>query len=721
MSFKIGAAFAAGDFQQFTTIGFVQEISPDKSQYNLGLLTGEVICVRVSLTARYEVLRNIGQWPENDVGRHFIEEIESILETNSAGMVYSEEENSSNIRHALAHRLAVGQLVCMQGTRSRWRDRTDYEARRLVLLQSEPAIAHWEANNWWPYQSKALVEPMLEVLFRDQTDITDNNFAEVYRSNLQRLGHSDPNLTQERGTLSRFLFGLSSAFLLTGDRRALAAARASARYLINTCSELRDGARYCLWRFTPTPAATTEEHTVEGAAYSLYEQIYAISGLAQYYRISQDSWVLGYIAHTVETFQQLFLDNSVRHSAGDSCFTGLGGYFSHIDAVTLRPDSASLLASGNSRRKNWNSVGDHIPGYLTNVLLALDPLPLCGPGSEYILATRDLCRGILAHCADCILEYFDPPAEKGNPSQYIHERFHADWSPDYGWGWQQDRGVIGHNLKISWNLSRCAHYFESLSKRLVSCDATSSDAYATRARRCRDFAVKLGERMINHGIDLMRGGVFDAVERHPTNGLPIQFAFDSTKDYWQQEQAILAYYIMHGFEYASGATSLPRSPSFLDVARICGAFWNLFFLDHEHRKVFFRTNESGTPITSGLVQKGHAADGYHPFELCYFAQIYTQAYARDDSSPNASFILYFCPSGAPGISTLNVQPDFLPPDTVAISQVSFNGISQSAAPVNGFLIDISGLSPNTVIEVEFCCRRKFSKASAVNPGIQARA
>ncbi len=48
------------------------------------------------------------------------------------------------------------------------------------------------------------------------------------------------------------------------------------------------------------------------------------------------------------------------------------GYFPHIDYATMRPDCNANPA--NNYKKNWNSVGDHIPAYLVNLLIALDPL-----------------------------------------------------------------------------------------------------------------------------------------------------------------------------------------------------------------------------------------------------------------------------------------------------------------------------------------------------------
>ena len=48
-----------------------------------------------------------------------------------------------------------------------------------------------------------------------------------------------------------------------------------------------------------------------------------------------------------------------------------------------------------------------------------------------------------------IVEHF-PDYEN---SAFVQEKFHEDWTQDHAWGWQQNRAVVGHNLKIAWNLT----------------------------------------------------------------------------------------------------------------------------------------------------------------------------------------------------------------------------------------------------------------------------
>ncbi|MGZ9089611.1 MAG: hypothetical protein ACXW3Q_13055, partial [Rhodoplanes sp.] len=111
--------------------------------------------------------------------------------------------------------------------------------------------------------------------------------------------------------------------------------------------------------------------------------------------------------------------------------------------------------------RNWNSIGDHIPAYLVNLILALDPLPRGGEDHEAAEDLLKTCHAILAETSKLILTHFPDPSSK-----FVNERFHADWSVDHGWGWQQNRAIVGHNLKIAWNLTRVAHYYRSRAARL---------------------------------------------------------------------------------------------------------------------------------------------------------------------------------------------------------------------------------------------------------------
>ena len=102
------------------------------------------------------------------------------------------------------------------------------------------------------------------------------------------------------------------------------------------------------------------------------------------------------------------------------------------------------------------------------------------------------------------------------------------------------------------------------------------------------------------------------MEREPRNNLPIEFAWMNTKDFWQQEQAILAYLILHSVTGKDepidprGASRRGRRPylkaDFLALAREMEAFWNLYFLDHDNRGVYQRVTGNGIPVHPGQLR-----------------------------------------------------------------------------------------------------------------------
>jgi hypothetical protein len=201
--------------------------------------------------------------------------------------------------------------------------------------------------------------------------------------------------------------------------------------------------------------------------------------------------------------------------------------------------------------------------------------------------------------------------------------------------------------------------------------------------------------MAELGVDQVRSGVFDAVERNPDNGMKLQFAWSNTKDFWQQEQGILAYLILYGQKHEE---------NYLKVARELEAFWNLFFLDRDRRGIYFRVNADGTPVIEGAYanKAGHSVAGYHTFELNYLAHLYTRAYVSGKSGTDRQFCLYFKPSVDCGQRSINVLPDFFPPGRVRVSGVSVNSVRRPNFDPDNFQIPLSEEELGGIVIVEFC-------------------
>jgi hypothetical protein len=354
----------------------------------------------------------------------------------------------------------------------------------------------------------------------------------------------------------------------------------------------------------------------------------------------------------------------------------------------MRPDCNAN--PNNNLKKNWNSVGDHIPAYLVNLILALDPLP---PGGRADLEEMlSHAQTLLDRSVTLILDKF-PDRNPNIP--YVNERFFADWTPDHTYSWQQNRAVIGHNFKIAWNLTRVANYYKTKVAELrnphsrngdAAADGTRADYYQHLAGRSMELAERLGQSMTDLGLDQIRGGCFDCVEREPylgANTLPIEFVWLNTKDFWQQEQAILAYLILYGHT---------KNPFYLEGARETEAFWNTFFLDREHHGMYFRVTDNGLPVVQGgyEVRGGHSdASGYHCFELNYLAHIYNRAYVAAQNGTDPTFCLHFKPHPECGMRSINVLPDFVPPGSVQIEQVTVNGTIRNHVDPNYFQIELS--------------------------------
>ena len=197
-----------------------------------------------------------------------------------------------------------------------------------------------------------------------------------------------------------------------------------------------------------------------------------------------------------------------------------------------------------------------------------------------------------------------------------------------------------------------------------------TEDYKELRQQMLDRAFKLGRSMETHGLDRLSGGCFDAAERQgPKKGIPVDLVWGATKDFWQQEQAVLAYLSLYG-----RGRDRPENRRYLDLARECMTFWNLFFLDHDNGGVFFRVGRDGSPDIHQPygIKGGHAISGYHAFELNFLAHIYVRTFCRREP-----FCLYFRPAHTGPERVLNVLPDFLPHRAVQISGVRVNGTKHS--------------------------------------------
>jgi uncharacterized protein YyaL (SSP411 family) len=489
------------------------------------------------------------------------------------------------------------------------------EAKAIVFPGERPGVYRHEEPDWWVQQIRSIASSYLKWQFNHPQEAIDYR---KYRTIIHLTGEKKGDYLQETDTISRMIYGLASAYLLTGEDAFLEGAEKGTEYLRAHMRFYDSDEDLIYWYHGIKVSGDREQKLLTsefGDDYDsipAYEQIYALAGPVQTYRITGDPRILHDAEKTLDLFEKYYRDKEQ------------GGYFSHLDPISLDPRSPTLEKGNNRAKKNWNSVGDHAPAYLINLWLATGD-------RRYADFLEDTFDTIEAHFPD----YQNSP--------FVQEKFHEDWSHDTTHGWQQNRGVIGHNLKIAWNLMR----MNGLKPK----------------RKYVAFAERIARIMPKAGSDRQRGGWYDVVERTLRPGQKqYRFAWHDRKAWWQQEQAILAYLILHG--------CLGKG-DYLKHAREAASFYNAFFLDHDDGGVYFNVLATGMPYLLGTerLKGSHSMSAYHSTELCYLSTVYTKLLITGQPLD-----LYFRPrsDGFDG-RVLRVSPDILPPGRVRLSAVEIDG------------------------------------------------
>jgi len=487
-----------------------------------------------------------------------------------------------------------------------------YEVQFVIFMAAKENAFGFELADWWVKQIVSLGDFYIRAQFGEGQPI---DYRE-YRTIINLAGKKEvDNYRQETDTISRLVYGMASCYLMTGEDRFLEAAEKGTQYLREHMRFYDSDEKVVYWYHGIDVHGTREDKIFASEfgddydAIPAYEQIYALAGPIQTYRITGDPHILKDAEMTVDLFERFYLDKSN------------GGYFSHLDPIMLDPRSDSL--GPNKGKKNWNSVGDHAPAYLINL---------------YLATGEKRYADFLEYTFDTIAAHF-PDFEE---SLFVQEKFFEDWSKDQQHMWQQNRGVVGHNLKIAWNLMR----MNSLK---------SKESYVALARR-------IAEEMPKVGMDTQRAGWYDVMERvkHGKEEWN-RLAFHDRKAWWQQEQGILAYLILNG---------TLGDKEYLKIARESEAFYNAYHLDHDDGGVYFNVLANGLPYLLGTERfKGsHSMSFYHASELCYLSAVYNNLLIFKQPMD-----FYFKPQpGAFPRNILRVSPDILPEGSIRIGEVWIN-------------------------------------------------
>lgn len=511
--------------------------------------------------------------------------------------------------------LKPGQLVFLYGTYFPEAS-ISFEVNFIVFAAEPDSDYRYTEPRWWIAQIDSIANCYLKWQFDYPDQAID--YAN-YRTLINLTGaKSETDFLQETDTISRMVYGMASAYMLTGKQEFLDAAEKGTEYLRDKMRFVDSDTGMIYWYHGMRVGAGGQEQKLLVSEFGddfdcipAYEQIYALAGPVQTYRITGDPRILDDAQKTIDLFHEYYRDKEK------------GGYYSHIHAVTLSAHEESL--GRNKAKKNWNSVGDHAPAYLINLWLGTK-------NPAYLDMLEDTFDTIVNHFPD----YGESP--------FVQEKFFDDWSKDQQWGWQQNRAVVGHNLKIAWNLMR----FQG---------AKPKDSYV-------ELAEKIAALMPKVGYDTQRFGWYDVVERVLQPGQRFhRFAWHDRKAWWQQEQGILAYLILQGH--------IPDKEIYKKYADESATFYNAFFLDHNDGSVYFNVLASGVPYLLGTERfKGsHSMSAYHSTELCFLSTVYIDLMVK-----KRPLDLFFKPHPN-GFSDriLHVSPDILPPGAVRLTHCEIDG------------------------------------------------
>ncbi len=566
-----------------TIAGYVTEYKPDERWFSLETSDGRPFKVNMTPSLYARTTRNLTEGYQDASGQ-----MNELLSTKGQhifvyGTFYPGQETSENV----------------------------FEGQWIIFPGHKPGEYRHEEPNWWIEQIRSLGTSYLKWQFDYPKErINYNN----YRTMLNLAGTKHGDYLQETDTISRMVYGLASAYMLTGQDEFLEGAELGTEYLREHMRFFDQDDDLIYWYHglkvegQKETKLLTSEFGDDLDSIPMYEQIYALAGPTQTYRLTGDARIRYDIDKTLDLFEKYYKDHDGE------------GYYSHIHPISLSAKEESL--AHNMARKNWNSVGDHAPAYLINL---------------YLATGEQAHADFLEYTFDTITKYF--PDYENSP--FVQEKFFDDWSKDQSWGWQQNRAVAGHNLKIAWNLMR----MQSLKYK---------DSY-------QEFAEKIAELMPDAGSDRQRGGWYDVVERETIINGHNAFVWHDRKAWWQQEQAILAYMILHGID---------GKEEYLKHAREAAAFYNAFFLDTDDGGVYFNVFANGMPYLLGTERfKGsHSMSAYHSMELCFLSTVYVNLLIT--KTPTYFYFKPYPNAFENGI--LRVSPDILPEGSISITECYIN-------------------------------------------------
>jgi hypothetical protein len=188
--------------QATSLLGIVTEVVPDpvNPSFAIRCRSGDEFRIRVSSETWFTVVRNMDDLDRDRVAN-------------------PEKFDGGKLADRLRKYLRKDDLLSVEGVGIDHDGHSSFEGRKVTLLAVQPGRFLFEDTHWWLTQIATFADEWLDDLFADRRSYEWDDFARLYRTNLNILGQPMDDTVQECATLSRLIYGLSSCYLLTGGER----------------------------------------------------------------------------------------------------------------------------------------------------------------------------------------------------------------------------------------------------------------------------------------------------------------------------------------------------------------------------------------------------------------------------------------------------------------------------------------------------------------------
>ena len=280
-----------------------------------------------------------------------------------------------------------------------------------------------------------------------------------------------------------------------------------------------------------------------------FDQHYALLGISSYYEATLDTTAWNWLMTGYDNNENVYWDARA----------GFEGYYDYASAYGTNPQNKSFNASVDA---------------ITTHILYL-----------YLLTGEEIYLERLRELADEIIDYM----VGSMPSQAIG--FVEEYDSDWNWNNNETMTIMGHVLKAAWCLGRI-YQVDPDSAYIENAEIMALDVW-------------------NNGYDHDFGGPYKDYDR-VTGQMLLWGLSDSTKAWWQMEQAITA-----GLELFD----ITGDSMYLQMADETADFFMEHFVDHEYGDVYSDRTRYGGQAWGNEKGSGMKA-AYHSIETGYYIYLY---------------------------------------------------------------------------------------------------